>query len=429
MGTALTEDQLRQLSPFASRLILALDPDAAGQMATARGREVIERVSKAAAAEVAQEGDWNLDGAERDHRARLTTEFTARGMIRYKSRMGFDIRVAILPEGQDPDDLIRENPDAFADLLDNAVPIVDYVIQSKIAGRDLNDPAVKSQIATEITPLIDDIDDAVERSHYRQRLARLLKVHERTFFPGAPVVKQQNQRKGYAENNRPYQQRLAPGTRTPSVTTTPSSEVFCLAALLRYPRLLYQINRIFAEELTLSALGITLDPEKPAGEQILWPDSFAGELRPTDFAHPEHRMIFAIWQSALENGDDPLTYLRDVLELQLMARVETWLEQSLDGILREVEPVDTNFSERKSHDEALRRLLGLRLKRLDERMQEVEYLIQDADGGGNAGSVKQYSVVINALFKARLIIENAHKNIGKMNLQDAQEKSAASVQS
>ena len=45
MGTALTEAQLRLLSRYASRLILALDPDAAGQMATERGREVIERVS------------------------------------------------------------------------------------------------------------------------------------------------------------------------------------------------------------------------------------------------------------------------------------------------------------------------------------------------------------------------------------------------
>ena len=40
MGTALTEDQLRMLKRLTRRIVLALDPDAAGQKATLRGLEM-----------------------------------------------------------------------------------------------------------------------------------------------------------------------------------------------------------------------------------------------------------------------------------------------------------------------------------------------------------------------------------------------------
>jgi DNA primase len=47
--------------------------------------------------------------------------------------------------------------------------------------RDLEDPKVKSEIAAQVLPLIEDVPNAVEREAYRQRLRALLRVDERAF--------------------------------------------------------------------------------------------------------------------------------------------------------------------------------------------------------------------------------------------------------
>ncbi len=71
MGTALTEDQFRLIKRYSRRIVLALDPDAAGEKATLRGlqtaREVMER-----------EGDMVFD---------------ARGLMQVEGRLKADIRV------------------------------------------------------------------------------------------------------------------------------------------------------------------------------------------------------------------------------------------------------------------------------------------------------------------------------------------------
>jgi DNA primase len=66
---------------------------------------------------------------------RMTT-FDPVGMMRYTGMLEIDIRVISLPEGQDPDDLIRENPAAWENLITQAVPVVDYLIEQ--SAKNLN---------------------------------------------------------------------------------------------------------------------------------------------------------------------------------------------------------------------------------------------------------------------------------------------------
>ncbi len=403
MGTALTEAQLRLLARYASRLVLALDADTAGQMATDRGREVIERVSKAAAEQAAEDGAWDFDAAEREYRARLTTEFDARGWVRYESRLGFDIRVVVLPEGQDPDDLIRESPDAWTEFVAGALPIVEYVIQTATAGQDLDDPKVKSGVAKEVTPLINDIADPVERSHYRQRLARLLKVEERALFGGTATPTRE-----YRPAPPPQAPPAEAGPPALELAPTLSREAFCLTALIRYPRLIYRINRILAEFLNPERL-LRRVSEETDGHSLPDHESLARQVVASDFTHPEHRAIFRAWEAALEQDElDPLYHFAGALDPLTRQRVEGWLDRPLYAILRGVTPPSIEVPYDRVLGEVIQGVLDLRMKRLDERIQEVQFLMLEVEDGGDTEAAYQYDgETVTALIAARSRIKQA----------------------
>jgi len=154
MGTSLTEAQLRLLQRLTKRFVLALDPDAAGAKATLRSlqlaRETLDR--------------------------EMEVSFDARGLVQLEGRLKADIRVVTLPEGQDPDNLIRSDPTAWPKLLAEARPVVDYVIRVVAAELAPGDPKAKSAAAAQVLPLIHDIADPVERDHYLGVLGKTLGV-------------------------------------------------------------------------------------------------------------------------------------------------------------------------------------------------------------------------------------------------------------
>jgi DNA primase len=405
MGTALTEVQLRLLGRYASRLILALDPDTAGQMATERGREVIERVSKAAAEQATEEGVWNFDAAERDYRARLTAEFDVHGMVRYESRLGFDIRVLALPEGQDPDDVIRDKPELWPELVNSAVPIIEHVIRSTTADRDLNDPKVKSQIAKHITPLIEEVADPVERSHYRQRLARLLKVEERALFPDSPAH-------NTGRNSRSIWASPVPLDQIQPEAASGSSmhlvESFCMASLIVFPPMMYQVNRVLGECLDREDITRT----RPSLREMLWPsiDLVQPFMLANDFAHPEYRMIFEVWCAALEQDDqEPISYLGDMLDERLYVTVSEWLSKPLDALSRGVIPPRKPVSDDTVITEAIQRMLALRHTRIAAYIQELTYIMQDSANSGDSLTAKEYAVTIQVLSAALHRISQAQR--------------------
>ena len=83
MGTALTEQQVFKIRSMTNDIILALDPDTAGQEATLRSLE----------------SSWKIIG---DQRASSSTFFQQRSTLKLK--------IAVLENGMDPDELIRKDP-------------------------------------------------------------------------------------------------------------------------------------------------------------------------------------------------------------------------------------------------------------------------------------------------------------------------------
>ncbi len=167
MGTALTEYQLGILKKYTGKFILALDSDTAGQKATLRGlniaREALDRTPEIV--------------------------FDARGLIHQEGRLKADIRVLSLPPGMDPDDVTHQDPDQFQQLINEAKPVVAHVMAALAQDQDLNDPKVKSDIATQVLPLIDDLLNPIERDAYFQRLSRMLEINENTLVSFRPERK------------------------------------------------------------------------------------------------------------------------------------------------------------------------------------------------------------------------------------------------
>lgn len=157
MGTALTESQVAQVKRGSARIVLALDADAAGQMATIRG---IETMQDALDADVLPVPD-------------------AAGIIRFERKLKTQISVVHLPEGKDPDELIRRTPEAWPSIVASAKPFMDFTIDTLTRSVDLADPKQKSAVVQQLAPLLQQISDRIVQGHYISMLGRRLGIEDR----------------------------------------------------------------------------------------------------------------------------------------------------------------------------------------------------------------------------------------------------------
>jgi DNA primase len=132
MGTALTEAQLQRLKRYTQRFILALDSDVAGDQATLRGLEVARQV---------------MD-------RQIVPVPTPRGLIRFEERLAADIRIISLPPGRDPDEVIRDDPNRWAQLVAGAKPIMEYYFEALTADLDLAGAKGKAEATRRLGPLV-----------------------------------------------------------------------------------------------------------------------------------------------------------------------------------------------------------------------------------------------------------------------------------
>jgi len=256
MGTALTEKQIGLLKKLAKRLAFALDPDAAGDAATLRGIEVARRSLDREALALP-----SLHGAT--------------------SRLKTDIRIIPLPEGKDPDDLIRQDPQEWQRLIDGAVPLIDHLMQVAVSKLDITRPEGKSAASDELLPLIAELENETEREFYLVKLAGLLEVKEKTLLEKVAA------RMG-----------SAPRRKAARVEPRPSSarsfgdpiEEYCLVLLLQHPELRDK----------------------------------AGGLSAEDFERSENREVFTAWRDAADADDlsrtvddDIEEHIRSLLERKL----------------------------------------------------------------------------------------------------------------
>ena len=90
------------------------------------------------------------------------------------------IRVALMPQGKDPDEVIRQDPELWRSLVSQALPLVDYFLASAPERWDLSTSEGKAAAAQELWPVIMAIQNAFEQERYLRRLADALGVQTTT---------------------------------------------------------------------------------------------------------------------------------------------------------------------------------------------------------------------------------------------------------
>ena len=157
-GTSITEKQMALLKRYTQNVVLALDADDAGSEAALRGVEVAAGVA--------------------DHTTVATIDW--RGLVTYQDVLQADIRVTTLPKGDDPDSLVRRDPEALRALIREALPVADHLFAAITKATDAADSRSRSRAVEALLPTVSAMADPVVRSHYVQRLARIGQVDERT---------------------------------------------------------------------------------------------------------------------------------------------------------------------------------------------------------------------------------------------------------
>jgi DNA primase len=235
LGTALTEDQLALLWKMADEPVLCFDGDKAGVRAAYRAVEL--------------------------------------AMPRLKP--GKSLKFALLPQGQDPDDLVRSaGRDAVNDVIGAARPLAAMLWARETEGHTFETPERRAALEARINEVTAGIADDSVRKYYRQDFSARL---ARFFAPaqGAPrgnFKRGQGQGQDYGQNwrergnwqprNGPPQRPATGGKNTPYVVVSqqlassplhrghrisvPTREALILQAALNYPWLLHDHLEEFA---------------------------------------------------------------------------------------------------------------------------------------------------------------------------------------
>ncbi|HEU5314553.1 MAG TPA: DNA primase [Chloroflexota bacterium] len=335
LGTALTERQLELIKRSAPTIVLALDSDAAGQAATLRGLEV----------------------------ARLALSEARRPVPGRASRTGFlqgqsaQLKIAVITGGKDPDEIVREDPEAWRTIVASAVPMVDHKIEVTLSGVDLRDPAAKSAAVQELSRFLVQVSDPIEWAHYVDVVAHRLRTDVRAVR--AEIDRAARAIRG-EERRRAAQARDRSDSSPPAEGERPA------------PRLTGDAARGSSEGATP---GEDLTEEQLVALLALEPQlmrRLPARLTPEDFRRPECRELYRAVLSQ-DEGRMPM---------------DGWLQDYHDGLLRRArrQPPQSDSQMEAAVADMVRRI---RERNLRQRVIETEYLLREAGTSDEVEALKQ----------------------------------------
>lgn len=367
MGTSLTEDQLKMLKRLSDRIVLALDPDAAGNRAVLRSINVAR------------------ESLERDDEI----SFDPRGYVRHESKLNADIRVAVMPDERDPDEVALESPELWRNAIASAKPVVEHVMDVMLSQFNIADPRGKSDAVSAIAPILRDLTNPVQRDHHTQELARKLHLNTRAVAQAVEASAAAIRQKEQTAQRRKDTPRLPAQNPSTQMMDTPPDpfaemeaanksrasgrqpadlELHLLAVLFRKPHLLMDLNVALARA-SLPALAMD------------------------DFSNPALREGFRqISRSAIGAGldGDP---------------DDEWIALIADYALET--DAAAPASETRLREEGVSVSLRLREENIKRDHAGVVSMIESAQQDGDVEKSKRYNLELRDLAAKRLRVQKA----------------------
>ena len=136
LGTALTKQQVNLIKRYANEVIIAFDSDTAGRSATLRGLSIAKNE-------------------------------------------GLQVRVISLPDSKDPvDTLLEKGRDYFSNLINNALPLVDYKLKFLTQQYNQETNEGKINIVKNLFPDLAEINSQIELQMEVKKISEKLKIEE-----------------------------------------------------------------------------------------------------------------------------------------------------------------------------------------------------------------------------------------------------------
>ncbi len=134
MGTAITPFHMDRLKRISGNIVIALDADDAGVASALK---------------------------------------TAKIAI----KAGMDVKVAVLPEGKDPADLVKEDKEKWKEGVRNAKHVIDFLLE-RIIAREEDTRKAKQRVTREVLPYVALIENGIDQAHFITRIGTALGIDD-----------------------------------------------------------------------------------------------------------------------------------------------------------------------------------------------------------------------------------------------------------
>lgn len=300
LGTALTEDQIRELWKVAPEAVLCFDGDNAGARAAARAAERALPILRA----------------------------------------GVGLRFATLPQGEDPDSLIQtQGAAAFKRVLDEAKPLSQVLWDMEVAAGPTDTPEGRAGLQKRLDDHVRRIEDATVRGHFQSAFKdKVWKLGRDSAGGGQPP--RTGQRGRWSEPAKPQVFDTETGRRAAKsarVDLGAAREEILLATLITHPDLFDEVgerlgNLVFS---TVALDNLRQEALKTlAGDSGLDTDAFQRHLRECGFSDNLDQLLsnrvfgHAFFARAAEDYDTALAGWLETYELYCRRDLEAELKEA-----------------------------------------------------------------------------------------------------
>jgi DNA primase len=371
IGSAITEKHIQQLKKMTRQVTLALDPDAAGAAATEHGIQEALKGSDRKVVPVLMPA-----GGANPLRTGRGKQPPPRAMVRLEEQADVEINVLQLPEGEDPDEVIRRDFTIWDQAVKHPLPLVDYYFISRTSGLNLREPAGQAEAARRLLPLVAAISDRARRDLYLHQLARLLRMDERSLNEDLLRILRGQHTSGVVaaftdqRSERPVESGQSEKARKFGLDKARKDrlewEDYLLGLLLRNPQLSQHV---------------------------------CGIINDGDFAGTDTRELYHIFNSVFQRGSSPLY---QPLEMPVPAALQETVERVQKCV------AVTSFAD-DAHLIKDARQCAIRLKRacLLQSETELRYLLKEAEEVGDATAKLSLRLQVNVVARQLFTLDSA----------------------